>query len=114
MNRFIREQLNKITIPMPDWNDDTTIFVIPKQGNNIKVDFVVGGTYDIMIEDYILNPPPNFTLSSNWNYNTNPPEKELRVEVLQIVGKMLKFKCIGKTTGIEWEGWLPRKSITIL
>ena len=116
MNKFIKEQLQQITIPITSWDDDTTHIIIKKQGSrsNSSEDFIIGNNYDIIVEDYIINPPPNFTLSSNWNFNTNPPEKELEVEVLQIVGKMLKFKCVGKTTGIEWVGWIPRKSITIV
>lgn len=114
MNKFIKEQLQKITIPISNWDDNTINIIVPKQGNNNIADFHIGNKYNILVEDYIINPPPNFTLASNWNFNTNPPEKELQAEVLQIVGKMLKFKCIGKTTNIEWEGWLPRKSIKIV
>ena len=114
MNKFIKEQLQKVTIPMDYWDDNTNHIIIKKQGESIAKDFVVGNIYDIIIEDYVINPPPNFTLASNWNFNTNPPEKELHVKVLQIVGNMLKFQCKGKTTGIEWEGWLPRKSIKIV
>lgn len=114
MDKFIREQLKKITVPIIFLDDSQTHLLIKKQGGKEVQDFVIGNNYNIMIEDYIINPPPNFTLASNWNFNTNPPEKELTGEVLQIVGKMLKFKCIGKTTNIEWEGWLPKKSIKIV
>ena len=114
MNKFIKEQLQKITIPITSWDDDTTHIIIKKQGSNSSEDFIIGNIYDIIIENYIINPPPNFTLASNWNFNTTPPERELHAKVLQIVGNMLKFQCIGKTTNIEWEGWLPKKSIKIV
>ena len=116
MNKFIKEQLQKVTIPMSSWDSNTIQVFIPKQSanSNKNTDFELYKSYNIVIEDYIINPPPTFTLASNWNFGTTPPEKELSATVLQIVGKMIKFKCIGKTTNIEWEGWLPKKSIKIL
>lgn len=112
MNKFIKDQLNKITVPIITL--DNNILYIKKQIGNITNDFNIGDQYNIRIEKYILNPSPTFTLSSNWNAGTMPPEEELKVTVLQKAGNMIKFKCIGKTTNIYWEGWLPKKSITIL
>lgn len=115
MNKFIKEQLLKINLPMTAWNDDTKKIIISKQSAKVKQqsDFEVGKIYNIEVENYILNPPPTFTLAANWNGGTNPPEKEMAAEVLQIAGKMLKFNCKGKITGETWVGWLPRKSITM-
>lgn len=112
MNKFINAELNKITLPII--NIENNKFIIKKQIGCSQNQFAVGEIYNIKVEDYILNPPPSFTLAENWNFGTNPPEKELSAKVLQIVGKMIKFNCIGKTTGITWEGWLPNKSIQIL
>ena len=119
MNKFIKDQLKKVNIAMHPyyWDDSTTTIIIQKQGTSNSVQsvqseqFVIGGNYNIIIENYIINPPPNFSLASNWNFNTVPPEENLTATVLQIMGNMIKFKCIGKTTQVEWEGWLPRKSI---
>ena len=114
MNKFIIEQLKKVTVKMPDWDESSTHLVIQKQGAPVKpTNFIEGKTYNISIADYVINPPPGFTLASNWNYGTIPPEKNLEAKVLQIMGNMLKFKCKGVTTGVEWEGWLPKKSITM-
>ena len=115
MNKFIKEQLLKVNLPMTSWDDNTKKIIISKQSIKVnqKSDFEVGKTYNIEVENYILNPPPNFTLSSNWNNGIDPPEKEMIAEVLQISGKMLKFNCKGKITGKTWIGWLPRKSITM-
>ena len=112
MNKFIKDQLNKITVPIIELNSN--VLYIKKQSNNTDNDFNIGEHYSIRIEKYILNPSPTFTLSANWNAGTIPPEEELNVTVLQKAGNMIKFKCIGKTTNIYWEGWLPKKSITIL
>lgn len=115
MNKFIEEQLHKINVPLPEWDSNTTKIIIPKQSTTIvqPVEFQLGGLYNICIEDYVLNPPPNFTLAVNWNGGTTPPEKEMVAEVIQIAGKMIKFNCKGKTTGETWEGWLPRKTVTM-
>lgn len=112
MNKFIKEQLLKIKIPMSDWDDNTLKIIIYKQDNTSKADFVVGNIYNITVANYVINPPPNFSLASNWNYGTVPPEENMTAQVLQIMGNMLKFSCKGESTGITWEGWLPRKSIT--
>lgn len=114
MNKFIKQQLENINTKLSNWDDSTSKIFIPKQGSNNNVQseqFVVGSNYNIIIENYIINPPPNFSLASNWNFNTIPPEENLIATVLQIMGNMIKFKCIGKTTQVEWIGWLPRKSI---
>ena len=112
LNKFISKQLNLITVPIQQLSN--TKFIILKQtidNINTEAEFNIGETYNIVIEDYILNPPPTFTLSENWNAGTKPPEKELIAKVLQIAGKMIKFNCIGKNTNFQWEGWLPKKSI---
>lgn len=111
MNKFIEDQLNKITAPIILL--DNNVLYIKKQ-SSINNSFNIGDKYTIRIEKYILNPSSTFTLSSNWNAGTIPPEEELEAIVLQKAGNMIKFKCIGKTTNIFWEGWLPKKSITIL
>ena len=114
MNKFVSAQLKKIVIPRIYIDNNPNKIIFKKQGANIDTDFIVFNTYNILVEDYILNPPPGFTLADNWNFGTNPPEKELTAKVLQIAGKMIKFDCIGKTTNINWVGWLPKKSIKIV
>ena len=100
---------------MSSWDSNTIKINIPKQNvNSNRVDFELGEMYNIIVDDYILNPPPTFTLAANWNFNTIQPEKELHVQVLQTLGNMIKFKCKGKNTNIEWEGWLPRKSFKVI
>lgn len=115
MNKFIKEQLNRITAPISDWNDSSLKIHVGKQGAKPKAEgFNLGMTYNIKIESYIINPSPTFTLAANWNGGTVPPEENLTATVLQIAGNMVKFSCKGKTTNEHWDGWLPRKSITIL
>lgn len=113
-NKFITEQLNKIKVDKLIVEDNVFVFSKSSSGVNSENTISVGDLYKIQVENYILNPPPGFTLSSNWNNNTLPPEQILDVEILQIMGKMVKCKCIGNTTKIVWEGWLPRKSFSII
>lgn len=119
MNTFVKEQLMKVQYPIPSWDDSTTSMVIPKRGSTvvqptIQQDLVIGRTYHIKIENYILNPPDGFTLAANWNGGTNPPEQLMKGEVIQLMGKMIRFNLVGDLTGQEWEGWLPRKGFSVL
>lgn len=112
LNKFIEAQLNKITLPIIQLEPNKLIFKRQSTGNNSE--FNIGDVYNIEVENYIINPPPDFSLADNWNFGTVPPEKELSAKVLQVVGKMIKFSCTGKTSNITWEGWLPLKSIKII
>ena len=109
MNKFTLRELEKIRDMIPDeWDENTTHFVIPGI-NSIEEDIKVGDLFTIQLESYIINQPPNFTLSENWNKGTFPPEEVLDIEVVKLLGKMVGVKARGKTTKIYWEGWLPRK-----
>lgn len=114
-NKFIVEQLNKIKIDRLLVEDNVFIFKkCSSNPTNTLQELSVGNLYKIKVENYVLNPPPGFTLSSNWNNNTVPPEQVLNIEILELMGKMVKCKCVGTTTNICWEGWLPRKSFSII
>ena len=115
MNKFILEELQKTKVNLPVYNNQTTELFIPKNnGLRSTVDITVGHDYAVYIEDYIINEPSNFTLSTNWNNGTKPPENKAYIRILQIMGKMVKVYCKGATTGIIWEGWIPRKGINII
>lgn len=112
MNKFIKEQLKKCKTKLPDWNDNTTeLFISIKSKHS---DINQSGNLHIKIENYIINEPSTFTLSSNWNGGTKPPENEMIVEIINKAGKMYKVKGFGINTNINWEGWLPEKGFEIL
>lgn len=114
MQKFIKQQLLKVNIALPEWDDNTTHMIISRDYSTEKKNrFTVGGNYDIIIEDYIINEPSNFTLSANWNGGTKPPEHHMSVTIVQIMGKMIKISGVGKTSGTHWEGWLPQKGIKV-
>lgn len=121
MNEYIKAQLKLCSVAqIPEFDDSTTVINIPK-GKRLSIsDVAVGDYYLIELEDYIINPPPNFDLHINWNNNIKPVDKYLNCEIIQVMGKMIKVSGVGfnylynETTDHIWEGWLPRKSFKII
>lgn len=116
MNKIIKDQLAKTSVLLPEYNDSTTQIIIPKAGLEFKpqLELIAGHRYRIEVANYVINEPPNFTLSANWNKGTKPPENILWIYVYGSVGNMIEIESVGDTTDISWRGYLPRKSITIL
>ena len=123
MNIFIKKELEKIKANMSYYDDSTTHIHIDKRSsnNNQVEDFEVGLKYRIMIEDYILEEPSNFTLSSNWNNGVKPVSKILEGTLKKIQGNMLQWDLVGFDENLQCEKsdkyidlWLPKKSITVL
>lgn len=115
MNKFIKQQLNKCRIPIPDFDDTTTHLIISRNDELKKLEELqTGSYYEIEIADYVVNEPPTFTLSSNWNAGTKPPEHSMNVEIVQMLGKMVKVSGAGVNTNINWAGFLPKKSIKVV
>lgn len=116
MNKYIKKELSKPVFADIKWNENTTHIVVPfntpQQSTNIELE--INKTYKIEIADYVIHEPPNFTLASNWNGGIVPPEHKMTVSLIKYVGKMVKVTGKGDTTGIEWSGFLPRKSFTIV
>ena len=105
MNKFTQRELEKVrNLIQKEWDGSTTHLIIP-------ADFVepvnIGDRLTVRLDDSILNQPPNFHLSENWNANTFPPEKVLDIEVARIEGTMIGVRAVGKYTQLYWEGWLP-------
>lgn len=115
MNKFIKDQLSKVRYAsVPEFNDSTTELLIPKGEVKPEAEFVVNNYYLVEFEDYILYPFEGFTLHENWNNGKAPVDKRMNIEVLQIMGKMIKIHGVGETTHNMWEGWIPKKSMKIL
>lgn len=115
MNKFTHRELEKIRDLIQDeWDENTTHLVIQGLEDHNNDELVIGSKFTIKLESYIINQPPNFTLSENWNMGTFPPEEILDIEVAKIVGKMVGVKAYGKESKKYWEGWLPRKGFKIL
>lgn len=115
MNKFIKQQLNKCRTILPHWDDDTTHMIIECKNNSISGESLnTNKEYIIEIKDYIIHEPENFTLSSNWNSGTVPPEKTMRIKYLRVMGKMIQVQGVGITTNIYWTGWLPQKGFEVI
>ena len=112
MNKFVKKELEKCKVKLPEWNDDTTQIVIPLYSENEDINSK--SEYIINIKNYIINEPPNFTLSYDWNSGTVPPETSMKVKYVDYKGKMTKIDGIGTTTNVHWSGWLPNKSFEVV
>jgi hypothetical protein len=122
MNPLIKDQLSKVRrVKLPPF-DDTTQVITVQRGDvrTISDTLQEDCCYLISVEDYILNPPDGFTLHTNWNNNTVPKHKVMKVDITKIMGKMVKVNSVGYDMKNHldlpdmWSGWLPRKSITII
>ena len=116
MNPFIKEQLDKVKIALPPYDDTTCEIIIPQtisqsmQSTGLQLNQV----YQIYLAQYVVTEPEGFTLSANWNNGTCPPENRMNIKIVQLLGKMAQIAGIGCTTNISWQGWVPIKAITIL
>lgn len=121
MNPLIKQQLEKCKVAViPTFDDDTTILNIPK-GTIVTVSpFEVGRCYLVELADYILNPPPDFTLAINWNQGSIPKHKYYKCEINKLMGNMVKIQGCGylpdtqEDTFDMWAGWVPQKGIKLL
>lgn len=119
MNKIIKKQLDSTTIDLPFYDDNTTELVIKKSVGTDKT-FIIDHCYLIKLEDYIINPPINFTLHTNWNNGIIPKHKYMKVECRKLMGKMINVVGFGfdidnnVDINDSWEGWLPLKSIELI
>ena len=127
MNKIIKEQLDKCKIKLPEYNDSTTHLIIEKQLSNKEIiqesvkEAERDHYYIIQLQYYIINPPDNFTLSSNWNNGINPTSEYLLGTPIKFVGKMIQWDCCGydyknkNPLDDVYNGlWLPSKGFTIV
>lgn len=122
MNKVIQKQLEKLAKTRNfHFDDSTTHLVFERITEDVNVpdsSFVVNGVYKIVIANYIVNPPPNFTLDTNWNKGKKITDTTLFIQINQIAGKMIRFTGRGykfdtdKTNDNFYENmWIPAKSI---
>ena len=121
MNKVVKQQLTQCKVAdIPVFDDATTMLFIPKASSSAINQYHLHKYYMIEIEDYILNPPPDFTLAANWNKGTNPPAKYMNVEICSIQGKMIQVSGVSFNPNNptempkHWIGWLPQKGLKIV
>ena len=121
MNPIIKSQLEKCTVAnIPVFDDSTTTLVIPK-GSTLHVSpYQVNKCYIVELADYIINPPPDFTLADNWNNGSVPKWKYYKCEISKVMGKMIRITGCGydyennMDTNDVWEGWVPQQGIKLI
>lgn len=121
MNPLVKAQLDSCKVAnLPYYDDTTTDLVIPR-GSGVEVSpYQVHKCYIMELADYIINPPPDFTLASNWNKGSVPQSKYYIAEVSQLMGKMVRITGCGydittdSRTADIWEGWVPQKGIKLI
>lgn len=118
MNSFIKEQLKKCKVAeLPNLEQAKEVLFIPKKEPEKEPE--LNHYYIIELEDYVINEPEGFTLSANWNKGTKPTCSYYKVQVVQLLGKMVKVSGISydviNSTDLSdvWTGWLPRASFHI-
>ena len=123
MNKFIKKELEKCTITKNlKFNDDKTIIEIKRPIEDIlSEDLSINYCYIIELADYILKPPPGFTLATNWNKGITPTSKYIKCMVTQIMGKMILIDGCGYniSNNVDLSDtylglWLPRQAIKII
>lgn len=125
MNSIIKKQLDNCNLSLPEYDEDTTYIFIPKNNRNnvvsTEIEIQKDHYYILELENYIINPPDNFTLSSNWNKGINPKSKYLFGTPTNFVGKMVRWDCCGYDINsnqplddVYSELWLPRKGFKMI
>lgn len=117
MNRFIKQQLEKIKLPSSNYNENSTQIIFYKQINNKEL-LKVNGFYRIKVSNFLLKESK---LSSNWNNGVFLKCNVLDICVIKILNNMIQVNAveIDETTNTQTENkymdfWIPVSEITIL
>jgi hypothetical protein len=118
MNKLIKNELNKVLVAdLSNYDKNKGEFLIPRIR---KIRLEEGSYYVIKLDQMLLNPGEMSILSSNWNHGTTPPHKYLKIDVLKILGKMVKVNSIAydydskQDLNLSWSGWLPIEQVEVL
>lgn len=123
MALHIKQYLDRCRVAkIPEYSDFDTKIFLPKLGKSDDViSFQKYHNYIIKIARYIINPPENFNLNTNWNNGINPQSEYLLATPVNFLGKMIQFDCCGydihtnQSLQDVYSGlWLPEKSIEII
>ena len=117
---IVCREAKKLRIAPLVLQDETYTYHLKRVTASNNKGMEVGHYYLIKVEDYIINPPPNFNLHTNWNKNIIPKDKYMKCEICQIMGKMIRVTAMGFDNNTQtdtnnlWCGWLPLASITVI
>ena len=116
MNQLIKNELDKVNVALiPAYNEDTLTLLIPKGSREVdKIKFEKGKYYTIEIADRLLRSDDELlNLHIQWNNGIVPKDKYMNIEVIDIMGNMVKVTGTGHGTINAWTGWLPINSVEI-
>lgn len=115
MNKFVQDQLSKCKdADLSNYNESENSFFIPKK---TSIRLLEDSCYIIKLNDTIFS---NEVLKSNWNNNTVPPHRYLKVDISKIMANMIKVNSIAydvdtnKDLNKVWSGWLPSDQINVI
>ena len=124
MNPIIKKGLDKCNVVLPEYDDNTTHMFIPKKEishDNMNIMLELDRYYVIKLERYILFPPDNFNLDSNWNKGVRASSEYMLVTPTKFVGKMTRFDGCGydndnnvSLSDTYTDFWLPAKGFKIV
>lgn len=115
MNKLIDAQLKKVEkADLSHYDADANVYMIPKK-NEIKIE--VNKCYLVELQDTIFD---NESLKTNWNNGNMPKHKYLKVDVSNIMAKMIKVVSVAydyeKQQDIPyfWNGWLTLNELKVI
>ena len=121
MNRIIKDQLSKCKVAeIPDFDENSGLILINKKDENTISKYKEHRYYILELSDYMLNPPADFAIKSNWNRGIDPKSKYYKAEILQVMGKMVKIHGCGYDYNRDidlndvWEGWVPQQYLNLI
>lgn len=117
MNKFIKQQLERIKLPSSNYNENSTQIIFYKQINNKEL-LKVNGFYRIKVSNFLLKESK---LSSNWNNGVFLKCNVLDICVIKILNNMIQVNAVelDETTNTQTKNkymgfWIPVSEITIL
>lgn len=122
MNPVIKRELGKVKVPLPEYDDSTTLITILRASPSAQPkQLELQHCYLLELADYLINEPPNFTLSANWNKGIKPKTKHLKIVVTRVMGSMFQldgcgYDIVSQTDTMDsYIGlWLPLASVGII
>ena len=115
VNELIEKELKKVEkADLTNFNSETNTYFIPKR-KDIKIE--EDCCYLVHLKDTLFK---NETLKVNWNNNSLPTYKYLKIDVSKIMAKMIKVVGVGydaetnQDVSYFWSGWLTLEDIDVI
>lgn len=117
INPLVKNQLEKIKNINIDAISEYEYIISPSRPAKLEIEHY----YIIKLKNYIINPPDNFTLSTNWNKGVVPKSEYLRCVIVQLLGDMVRICANGfdvvnncDLNDSYVDLWLPKEGFDII